>query len=168
MGIIASFISGVLNPGFGYIIGKVFLMFDPTLTIEESREVLKEISWFIFPLSLGILVFGAIGYASMQITAENLTAKLRSLYLNNLLKQEVEFFETERVEWLPGKLQSYFQEINDSAGERFGQIVTAVGAVIGGFAFAFIVNSKFSIACCIYMPPIIFALKKVALFLVGK
>ena len=69
------------------------MMFDPTLTIEESREVLKEISWIVFPLSICMFVFGAVGFASMQISAENLTAKLRSLYLNNLLRQEVEYFE---------------------------------------------------------------------------
>ena len=64
-GLIGSFISGFISPGFGYVIGKVILMFDPMLTLEESRAILHEVAYIIFGIAFFQLIFGWIGYACL-------------------------------------------------------------------------------------------------------
>jgi ABC-type multidrug transport system fused ATPase/permease subunit len=122
-GVVGSFLSGFSTPFFGYVIGKIILMFDPQLTIEESREVLQDVMVYMFLVAAANFFFGWLGFACLQISAEKLTARLRSRYLSNLLKQEVEYFETQPIEELPGKLQGYFRDINDVSGEKVGQIL---------------------------------------------
>ena len=92
-GLIGMSISGFIAPGFGYVIGKCVLMFDPGLTIDESREILHSVVANIFMIAIAQFVFGWVGYTCLQISAERVTVKLRALYLNSLMRQEIEFFE---------------------------------------------------------------------------
>ena len=85
-GVVGSFLSGFSTPFFGYVIGKIILMFDPQLTIEESREVLQDVMVYMFLVAAANFFFGWLGFACLQISAEKLTARLRSKYLSNLLK----------------------------------------------------------------------------------
>ena len=47
-GLIGSCLSGFFTPFFGYVMGKIVLMFSPLLTVEESRETMIESAPYVF------------------------------------------------------------------------------------------------------------------------
>ena len=52
----------------------------------------------------------------MEISAERLSFKLRARYLASLMRQEVAYFEKQKIEALPSKIAEYFTHISDGSG----------------------------------------------------
>ena len=47
-------------------------------------------------------------FSMLQISAEKLSFTLRAKYLDSLMRQETEYFETQQIEALPAKISEYF------------------------------------------------------------
>ena len=62
---------------------------------------------------------------------------------------------------MPGKLSAYFNEIHDTSGEKFGQIITALASVFGAFTFGICINPTYTFVAGAYIPPMAYVLKKV-------
>lgn len=92
-GIFFSLCSGVVLPFYALIIGEVVKIFDPDLSSEEMHSFLGGLMYRSIIISIVCFFTSYLGYALMQISSERLSFKLRALYLDNLLKQEVAFFE---------------------------------------------------------------------------
>ena len=81
MGLLFALLSGALAPFFAIILGWFVVLFNPTLTKEESREQLLEKVPYIIIISVFTFVFSWLGFALMQISAEKLSFRLRARYL---------------------------------------------------------------------------------------
>ena len=122
------------------------------LKVDEQREILQDSYIWFGLLSALMLIFGWISYACMMISAERVAAKLRALYLDALMKQEIAFFEKQPIEQLPGKLFGYFREITETAGEKVQQLISAIAAISGGVIFGLFINPTYTLSIATYMP----------------
>ena len=52
IGLIGSCLSGFITPFFGYVMGKIVLMFNPLLTIEEAREIMWDSAIYVFLIAV--------------------------------------------------------------------------------------------------------------------
>lgn len=64
-----------------------------------------------------IWVIAYLNNALMEQATEQLTIKLRGLYLRSLLRQEVSFFEKNNVEQMPSDIGQYFTTISKGLGD---------------------------------------------------
>ena len=92
-GIFFSLTSGVVLPFYAIIIGEVVKIFDPDLTSEEMHSFMGSLMTKSIIIAIVCFFTSYLGYALMQISSERLSFKLRALYLDNLLRQEVAYFE---------------------------------------------------------------------------
>ena len=120
LGIVLSMLNGVLQPTYGLIIRNIVEMFDPSITDDKKSEMMHDSIAMMAILSIATFAAAYGGFAFMQISSEKLSFKLRARYLASLMKQEVEYFETQQIEALPSKMAEYFTHIAEGSGEKCG------------------------------------------------
>lgn len=107
---------------------------------------------FIAVVSAILWLFGYLQYAFMQAVAESLSFDLRTRYLNQLLKQEVAFFEGQQIEALPSQIAEYFETIREGVGEKIGRVAYAVSMFVSSMVIAFSYGPYFALMCFAYLP----------------
>ena len=100
LGVMASFLAGLLLPSIALVMGSVTGAFDPS-NGTSINEIMGRLLKNILGVSAVIWFFGYIQYAFMQQIAETIAIDLRGKYLRALLRQEVAFFEMNNVETMP-------------------------------------------------------------------
>ena len=116
VGAFCSALTGLALPSFALVFGEVVETFDPRngSTLEDLMIALLK---NILAVAGTIWVLAYLNFSLMQMSAEQLTIKLRGMYLRSLLKQEVAFFEKNNVEQMPSDIGQYFTKINKGLGD---------------------------------------------------
>ncbi|KAK6118149.1 hypothetical protein DH2020_048133 [Rehmannia glutinosa] len=77
--------------------------------------------------------------ACWMITGERQAARIRSLYLRTILRQDVAFFDKEtNTGEVIGRMSGDTVLIQDAMGEKVGKFIQLVATFLGGFVIAFI------------------------------
>ncbi|KAM3239987.1 hypothetical protein ACQJBY_053588 [Aegilops geniculata] len=83
-------------------------------------------------------VYLGIGIAVASFLRERQSARIRSLYLKSVLRQDIAFFDTEMTTGeAVSRMSSDPVIIQDALGEKGGKLVQAISAFFGGFVIAF-------------------------------
>ncbi|CAN8248117.1 unnamed protein product [Cochlearia groenlandica] len=135
---------GALGSGLGYplmtllfgdlidTVGRNF-MFTNDIVHLVSKICLK----FVF-LGLGSLVAAFLQVSCWTITGERQAARIRSLYLTTILRQDIEFFDAEtNTGEVIGRMSGDTVLIIDAMGEKVGKFIQLVSTFLGGYALAF-------------------------------
>ena len=94
IGTIGAIVAGLLLPSIALIMGSIANIFgDDGISGEEMSETIAETAKLICLVSVLIFVFAYIFFAFWQHLAENISLKLRKMYLKSLLNQEIAYFE---------------------------------------------------------------------------
>ncbi|PON64855.1 ABC transporter [Parasponia andersonii] len=108
----------------------------------NNKEVLPKVSKvclkFVY-LALGSAVAAFLQVACWMVTGERQAARIRSLYLRTILRQDIGFFDMETntgevIERMSGDTVL----IQDAMGEKVGKFIQLVATFFGGFIIAFI------------------------------
>ena len=86
LGILFSFLAGMVMPGYAIIIGQIVKMFDPSLSGDERRDMMISFIYAVVIICIAAYFTSYLGYALMQISAEKLSFRLRAKYLSSLMK----------------------------------------------------------------------------------
>lgn len=74
-----------------------------------------------------------------MITGERQAARIRSLYLKTILRQDVAFFDKEtNTGEVVGRMSGDTVLIQDAMGEKVGKFIQLLATFVGGFVIAFI------------------------------
>ena len=119
---------------------------------DERADIMRDFIWAIALICVATYFCTYIGYASMQISAERVSFKLRARYLANLMRQEIAYFENQTIEALPSKISEYFTHISDGSGEKTGQLLSTVGASLSGIVIGLFICPYYALALLIYLP----------------
>ena len=84
--------------------------------------------------------------------AENISLRLRKIYLRSLLNQEVGYFEHIPIEQIPAKMAEIFETVQSSVGEKYATLIFAVSTGIGGCLVAFISGRTYAVVLIGYLP----------------
>ncbi|CDW73063.1 abc transporter [Stylonychia lemnae] len=138
IGTISAVLTGILLPMFSFLLGDLADTFDPRNPRDLQEKALKSVSLQIGLLGFAVWLFGYIFFGFWQHAAENIVFKLRSQYLNCLLRQEIEDLETMNIEQLPSQLGENFSIIQDSIGQKLSTIIFSISNIISGIVIALI------------------------------
>ena len=86
IGTLGALIAGILIPSISIIMGSVADTFGNKNDIGQMSATIKSTAKWIALIAGSIFFFGYIFFAFWQHLAENISLKLRKLYLNALLK----------------------------------------------------------------------------------
>mmetsp|Transcript_57302 Transcript_57302/g.101615 ORF Transcript_57302/g.101615 Transcript_57302/m.101615 type:complete len:1276 (+) Transcript_57302:45-3872(+) len=98
-----------------------------------------------------------------KVLADRQGAKLRSLYFDAVLHQDVGWFDQHEVAALPTEINQDIEDIIDAFGDKFGVGLMGACAFIGGFAGAFWMGWLMALVCLGVLP-----LMSVGAIIMGK
>ncbi|KAE9594563.1 hypothetical protein Lal_00037416 [Lupinus albus] len=157
IGIIFSVANGLNQPIMTLIFGKLINTFGSTDPSHIVHEVSKVALLFIY-LAIGTGVSSFLQVSCWIVTGERQAARIRSLYLKTILKQDIAFFDTETTTGeVIGRMSGDTILIQDAMGEKVGKFIQLATTFIGGFVIAFIKGWQMAIVLLACIPLVIFS-----------
>ncbi|CAL0301273.1 unnamed protein product [Lupinus luteus] len=118
IGTIFSVANGLANPIMIMFFGKLINTFGSTDPAYMIHEVSKVALIFVY-LAFGIGISSFLQVSCWIVTGERQAARIRSLYLNTILKQDIAFFDTETTTGeVIGRMSGDTILIQDAMGEK--------------------------------------------------
>ncbi|KAI4301589.1 hypothetical protein L6164_034852 [Bauhinia variegata] len=109
---------------------------------QNTNQVVHEVSKvslkFVY-LAVGTGVAAFLQVTGWMVTGERQAARIRSLYLKTILRQDVAFFDKEtNTGEVVGRMSGDTVLIQDAMGEKVGKFLQLTSTFVGGFIVAFI------------------------------
>lgn len=138
-------------PGFMYLFGRFADSFaDPDAGWGK---------WLFAMASMAVLdfIFSAIGETSIELSAERQMRHLREDFLNEVMKQEIGFFDQFDATTLATQLSFHCISIRDAIGHQLGVYILYVSLAVACLAYGFYANWEMTIFGLITLPFIVVA-----------
>lgn len=153
IGTIAAMIAGILLPSIAFIMSQFASSFGKgDLDPSAMTDVIGSVSKIVAAIAVAIWVFAYVFFAFWQHLAENISLRLRKLYLQALLQQEIAYFERVKIEEIPAKMGEIFETVQNSVGEKYANLIFALFQGIGGCIFAFYAGKVYAAILIGYLP----------------
>ncbi|KAJ1284937.1 hypothetical protein BS78_03G243600 [Paspalum vaginatum] len=158
LGTVGSLANGVTQPIMTVIFGQVINAFGDAADLSDVLpRVNKAVLNFVY-LGIATAVVSFLQVACWTMTGERQAARIRSLYLKSVLRQEVAFFD---VEMTTGQIVSRMSGdtvlVQDAIGEKVGKFQQLIATFIGGFVIAFVKGWLLSLVMLASIPPVVIA-----------
>lgn len=152
IGTAGAIIAGLLVPTIALIMGELAQNFSGGIAADVMAETIAQVSWLVAGVSIIIFVFAYIFFAFWQHVAENISLRLRKIYLKSLLNQEIGYFEHMAIEQIPAQMAEIFETVQSSVGEKYATLIFALSTAVGGCLVAFFTGSTYALALIGYLP----------------
>ncbi|CAL4962977.1 unnamed protein product [Urochloa decumbens] len=137
VGAVGAVADGVAEPLMTVLFGNVIDSFGDSTTENIMRKVSKVVLNFVY-LGTGAAVFSFLQVSCWTMAGERQSARIRSLYPNAVLRQDIAFFDTELTTGQAvSRMSSDTLVIQDALGEKAGKLLQLASAFFGGFIIAF-------------------------------
>ncbi|KAJ1957947.1 hypothetical protein GGI12_004874, partial [Dipsacomyces acuminosporus] len=165
VGSVCSLGAGVLTPTMTIIFSSLMqalITFNMWLLegkTEEAHHLLNHESkkyclwFFILGLMMWILSYGV--NACWAIAAENQGLRIRELYYESIMRQDIAWFDTIKTGELTTRITNDVNLVQDGLGEKFGFVFMNTAAFLTGFIIAFVKGWKLAFICLCVLPFII-------------
>ncbi|CAG7908886.1 ABC transporter B family member 11 [Brassica rapa] len=131
--------NGVCLPLMTLLFGDLIDSFGQNQNNKDIVDVISKVCLKFVYLGLGTLGAAFIQVASWMITGERQAARIRSMYLKTILRQDIGFFDVEtNTGEVVGRMSGDTVLIQDAMGEKVGKFIQLVSTFVGGFALAFV------------------------------
>ncbi len=157
IGVMAAVMMGLVLPAFALLFGGVIEEIGPGSTIKQIGDGIKNISIVFFYVAAGILFFGFLNFGLWMMVAERIGMHFRVKYLEAVLRQDVEWFDTTNPAEIPGNLNTQCQQIKKGTGEKVASIIMAVSMFFAGILVGFGVGWSLALVILITAPILILA-----------
>ncbi|KAL5227561.1 hypothetical protein ABZP36_015826 [Zizania latifolia] len=129
--------NGMSEPLMTVFFGNVINSFGQNGSGTILRSVTKVVLNFVY-LGIGTSVASFLQVSCWTVAGERQAARIRSLYLKAVLRQDIAFFDTEMTTGeAVSRMSSDTLLIQDALGEKAGKLIQLSSAFIGGFIIAF-------------------------------
>ncbi|OVA13521.1 ABC transporter [Macleaya cordata] len=158
IGTIAAAANGAAMPLMTLLMGELIDSFGQT---QGTNNVVKEVSKvalrFVY-LAVGSGLASFFQVACWMVTGERQAARIRSLYLKTILRQDVTFFDMEtNTGEVVGRMSGDTVLIQDAMGEKVGKFIQLISTFVGGFVIAFIKGWLLTLVMLTSIPPLVMA-----------
>ncbi|XP_031490564.1 ABC transporter B family member 11-like [Nymphaea colorata] len=137
VGTISAIGNGLAMPLMTLLFGELIDSFGQSHQATVVHEVSKVALKFVY-LAVGAAVVSFLQVTCWMTTGERQAARIRGLYLSNILRQDVAFFDLEtNTGEVIGRMAGDTILIQDAMGEKVGKFVQLVSTFFGGFVIAF-------------------------------
>ncbi|KAF2282797.1 hypothetical protein GH714_043088 [Hevea brasiliensis] len=138
VGTVSAIANGLSQPLMALIFGQLINSFG---TADQSSVVdtVSKISLRMVFLACGSGVASLLQVSCWMVTGERQSARIRSLYLKAILRQDTGFFDTETTTGeVIGRMSGDTVLIQDAMGEKVGKFIQLSSTFFGGFIIAFV------------------------------
>ncbi|XP_062143486.1 ABC transporter B family member 21-like isoform X2 [Alnus glutinosa] len=165
VGTIAAMGSGLGMPLMTILFGQLINTFASNQA--NNNEVVHEISKvaikFVY-LAVGVGCASCLQVICWMVTGARQAARIRGLYLETILRQDVAFFDKEtNTGEVVGRMSGDTVLIQDAVGEKVGKFIQLISTFFGGFTIAIIRGWLLAIVLCSAIPLLAIAGAMVAL-----
>ncbi|CAL5346757.1 unnamed protein product [Camellia sinensis] len=148
VGTMAAIGNGICMPLTSVLLGELIDSFGQTVNTKQVVHQVSKVSLKYVYLALGS------GFASFF--RERQSARIRSLYLRTILRQEIGYFDKETtIGEIISRMSGDTFLIQDAMGEKVGKFIQLVASFLGGFVLALIKGWLLTLVLLSSVPPII-------------
>ncbi|KAK4272062.1 hypothetical protein QN277_020662 [Acacia crassicarpa] len=153
VGTIAAVANGMTIPLLMIIFGDVIDVFGGTSDTKEMVHNVSKASLDFVYLAMGTFVASFLQVTCWMVTGERQSARIRSLYLEAILRQEVSFFdrETNSGEVIT-RMSGDAVLIQDAMGEKVGKFIQHVATFVGGVVISFFKGWLLTLVLLTFLP----------------
>ncbi|GAB2252720.1 hypothetical protein Droror1_Dr00005567 [Drosera rotundifolia] len=157
IGTVAAIANGVTQPLMTLILGQVINSFGSSDPLSVVHEVSKVSLKFLY-LAVYASIVSFLQVSCWIMTGERQAARIRGLYLKNILRQDIGFFDTETTTGeVIGRMSGDTILIQDAMGEKVGKFIQLMATFLGGFAIAFIRGWQLAVVLLGCIPALVIA-----------
>ncbi|KAI6672601.1 hypothetical protein NL676_000507 [Syzygium grande] len=152
---------GAVGNGLGMPLMTVLLgqLIDSFGTNQHNKNVVHLVSkislkFIYLAVFTGVMAFLQVTF--WMVTGERQAARIRGLYLQTLLRQDIAFFDKETTTGeVVGRMSGDTVLIQDAMGEKVGKFMQLVSTFIGGFIIAFTKGWQLTLVMLSIIPPLV-------------
>ncbi|KAL8130445.1 hypothetical protein V2J09_019600 [Rumex salicifolius] len=120
----------------------------------------------LFFLAIYAGILSSLQVTCWIVTGERQSARIRRLYLDTILRQDIAFFDTESSTGeVIGRMSGDTVLIQDAMGEKVAKFIQLMTTFLGGFTIAFVRGWKLALILLPFLPAIVLAGAIMALIL---
>ncbi|KNA15757.1 hypothetical protein SOVF_095280 [Spinacia oleracea] len=139
IGTIGAIGNGACMPLMTIVFGDVVDAFGENQDPQHTLHVVSKVCLKFIYLAIGVAIAAFLQVTCWMVTGERQAARIRSLYLKTILRQDVAFFDKEtNTGEVVGRMSGDTVLIQDAIGEKVGKFVQMIATFITGFVIAFI------------------------------
>uniref|UniRef100_A0A0D9YDK1 MDR-like ABC transporter n=3 Tax=Oryza glumipatula TaxID=40148 RepID=A0A0D9YDK1_9ORYZ len=157
VGTVAAMANGMSEPLMTVVFSAVIDCFGGDDVSTVLHRVSKVVLYYIY-LGVGTSMASFLQVSCWTMAGERQSARIRSLYLEAILTQDISFFD---VEMTTGEAASRISAdtvlIQDALGEKVGKYIQVLTAFVGGFVIGFIRGWMLALVVMACIPPSIFS-----------
>ncbi|XP_059632050.1 ABC transporter B family member 11-like [Cornus florida] len=167
VGTIAAIGNGICMPLMTLLIGDVINSFGLNVNSKNVVHEVSKVSVRYIYLALGSGFSAFFQLFCWMVTGERQAARIRSLYLKTILRQDIAFFDTDaKTGEIIERMSGDTFLIQDAIGEKVGKFIVVVASFFGGFAIAFIKGWLLTLVMISLIPPLVISGAVMAIVLV--
>ncbi|KAG8045283.1 hypothetical protein GUJ93_ZPchr0008g13183 [Zizania palustris] len=158
LGTVGAVANGAALPFMTVLFGNLIDAFGGALSIHDVVNRVSMVSLEFIYLAVAAAVASFVQVTCWMITGERQAARIRSLYLKTILRQEIAFFDkyTNTGE-VVGRMSGDTVLIQDAMGEKVGKFIQLVVTFLGGFVVAFVQGWLLTLVMMATIPPLVVA-----------
>ncbi|XP_074358539.1 ABC transporter B family member 4-like [Apium graveolens] len=158
IGTISAIGNGICLPMLSILFGELTDAFGRNQSNDETVDKVSKVSLKLVYLAIGAGIASFFQVACWMVTGERQSARIRSLYLKTILRQDISFFDVETSTGeVVGRMSGDTVLIQDAMGEKVGKFIQLVATFIGGFVVAFIKGWLLTLVMLSSIPPLVIA-----------
>ncbi|XP_057415708.1 ABC transporter B family member 11-like [Lotus japonicus] len=139
VGTVGAIGNGISMPLMTLIFGSMINAFGDSSNTKDVVDEVSKVSLKFVYLAAGTFFASLLQLSCWMITGERQAARIRGLYLQTILRQDVSFFDKEtNTGEVVGRMSGDTVLIQDAMGEKVGQFIQLMATFVGGFVIAFI------------------------------
>ncbi|XP_044503102.1 ABC transporter B family member 11-like [Mangifera indica] len=155
IGSIGAIGNGLCMPLMTILFGDLTDSFGQNQNSNEVVDAVSKVSLKFVYLAILSAVAAFIQVASWIVTGERQAARIRSLYLKTILRQDIAFFDKEtNTGEVVSRMSGDTVLIQDAMGEKVGKFLQLISTFIGGFTIAFIKGWLLTLVMLSSIPPL--------------
>lgn len=156
VGTIGSVGNGVTMPLMTLLFGSLVDSFGASASNKLIVHGVSEVCMKFIYLALGSGVASFLQVACWMVTGERQAARIRSLYLKTILRQDIGFFDKEiNTGEIIGRMSGDTILIQDAMGEKVGKFIQLIATFIAGFVIAFAKGWLLTLVMLSSIPPLV-------------
>ncbi|KAJ9181726.1 hypothetical protein P3X46_005790 [Hevea brasiliensis] len=156
IGTVAAFGNGICMPLMTILLGELIDSTGKAASMTVVAHNVSEVSLKFVYLAMGSGFASFFQVACWMITGERQVARIRSLYLKTILRQEIAFFDKEtNTGEVVGRMSGDIVLIQNAMGEKVGNSIQLLASFLGGFVIAFIKGWLLTLVMLSLIPPIV-------------
>ncbi|KAL5700605.1 ABC-type xenobiotic transporter [Ranunculus cassubicifolius] len=156
IGTVASVANGMSLPVMTLFLGDAIDAFGQNDNNTNTLREVSKISLKFVYLAIGAGIASTFQVACWMITGERQAARMRSLYLKTILRQDVAFFDKEtNTGEVIGRMSGDTVLIQAAMGEKVGTFLQLFATFVGGFVIAFVKGWLLALVMLSCIPPLV-------------